>query len=157
MEEFLAAVAQSLCNLGVQATYTSTYVEVCGCRFNIRTRYYRKSFVFCGRTYRSGNVQTAVLDLLTMLPHYTAQREQELQRQREAMRLKAINDSLQGHGLHITRTSATYELTYRADLDRLEAVAKQIAAQQEVVFNEVDAALERFTVTFTPEGGFSLN
>lgn len=158
MNEFLEAVAQTLRNLGFEGAVASDCaVQLSGIRFEAWERG-RRSFQFCGRTYKSGNVQTAVLDLIRQLPSLVARREREVESRREQMRLEALNKSLESHGIQIVCAGAgSYYLTYRASLERLEEVAKQIANAQEVSFAPIDGLLAKLNATFTSEGGFSLN
>ena len=158
MQQFLEAVAQSLRNLGFEdAVAEGSCVQLRGVRFEGR-ELHRRSFRFCGRTYRSGNVVQAVLDLIQALPDYLARREKELAARRAEMELEALNRGLADRGLHIDKDwLGNYKLSYKAPLEQLMRVAKQIAEQQDIVFAEVDAALGKLSVTFTSEGGFSLN
>jgi len=155
--EFLEAVAQSLRNVGMEATATEYYVEVRKIRFEIHVRN-SKQFRFCGRWYRAGNAATAVVDLLLELPRLEKERQRLLEARRQEAEIAALNKGLEGRGLSIKKLhNNTYELTYKSDLERIRLVADQIAKEQDIKFAQVDEALAKLSVTFTSEGGFSLN
>lgn len=149
MYDFLEAVAQSLRNFGFDdAVSIFGYVEVQKVRFHAQPL--RKQFQFCGRTYKIGNVQQAVIDLIRQLPDLIEMRK-------KAIRLQELNALLKPYNLRIAKIANGYTLTYAADLDKLESIAKQIIDATEISFASIDVALGSLTATFTAEGGFSLN
>lgn len=158
MRQFLVAIAQSLRNLGIEdAIADGESVHLHGICFHVRTHWNRKSFTFCGRTYRYGNVKQAVLDLLQSLPEMLARRDRELELRRRDLQLKALNESLVSSGVTIVRSGDSYELRYTADLNQLATLAQQIANAEAISFAAIDTMLDKLSATFDAEGGFSLN
>lgn len=159
MREFLYAVAATLRNVGfADAVVDGCAVRVSGVRFLCLQPMYRRSFQFCGRYYRSGNVKQATLDLLRDLPRMLAYAEQQHEAQTLQRRIESINKSLKDCGLRIRHEGGDkYRLSYSASLEMLERVACQIADAQDIAFAPIDTLFERVNATFDSEGGFSLN
>lgn len=158
MEQVLKAIALTLRNLGFDdATVENDAVILRGIHFQARTWYGRKSFTFCGRTYRTGNVKQAVLDLIQALPDAIAKRERAMELRRQEMRLEELNKKLSDSGLQVVCYGTQYELHYKASLDRCEEVARQIMNAEEIAFASIDSRLAALSTTFDSEGGFSLN
>lgn len=166
MQEIMQAVAQSLRNLGFSdATSGRDYVRVRECEFSAYScSYMNKRFTFLGRTYRSGNVMRAVLDLIRELPQRLAQIEErklELSKEKAAV---ALTKSLDDPDMKVTYYNGKFTFTYSCtDLSGIsqvaERIAKEMAIASEQAWNEI--VLESKTnpsfARFTAEGGFILN
>lgn len=165
VEEFMCAIAQTLRNLGLDATYDARSVIVANCVFEAKQRYYRKSFQFCGRTYRSGNVLQAAVDLLQELPQRIAQREEAVRRASLLNAARELDKKLRegGTGLRVSVVGGDkFMLSYVSDdLDGVTAVAtkvdEQLRALSDAWWQSLMSAEVAAIAHFTAEGGFSLN
>jgi len=174
METLMRGIADALSRLGVAVHAGRDYVSVGGMEFYAERRG-RKSFRFCGRTYITGNVVRAAVDLLQELPVRVRQAEEEQARraryaEERALRMrnyelaKELTSRFSSLGMTIEWTGSAFRLTYEChDAADLRTVAEKVAHEMEAAAESAwqsllsEAAEVPTTVKFTAEGGFSLN
>lgn len=126
MDEFLNAIAKTLHNLGCESVYVSDdTIIVKGIRFGCYQ--HRKTFTFCGRLYKHGNVLQATMDLLVRLPELCERRD-------KALRLHKLNEEVAASGVTIVESGSGYQLRYSSDFDTVASLARQIAGAKEIAF-----------------------
>lgn len=162
MRELMAAVAETLRNMGVEATSGYDYVEIAGVQYECRQRWNRKTFTFLGRTYKTGNTLQAVMDLLIELPKQQARREAALREQRNVEKATELSRRLRSMGMAVTYYAGKFILQYTCeDIDDLVDVSTKLQSYLEAAsdaeWQELLAIKPTTIARFTAEGGFSLN
>ena len=160
MREVLEAIAQTLRNLGVEATSDYDSVTCNGCCFYARG--HRRGFHFCGRFYKTGNVKQAVLDLLLEMAVRIRQRDEYRIHLANVEAARALTAKLDGAMTVSYDRRLGFVLTFTSsDLAMLSGVAAKLAAELNAEWTATWAALQTqksdIPVRFTAEGGFSLN
>lgn len=156
MNEFLEAVAQTMRNLGVEARVYDDWLVCGGMEFQCqRTR--GRGFRFVGRTYRTGNVTQAAVDLVGRLAAFRRQVEAKQEHARRVAAANALTEKLDC-GMIVVYDSGKFRLHYECDsIEEIERMALRLSQELAAEWDALLTQKLETTARFTSEGGFSLN